>query len=194
MLVKPKTPLAESVARGVCDLFPSLFEKMETNGDPGLPAAPTPSLKPWDALIASVKSSGMTEAMQRACIAQAILESGRGTSRVSSECRNFWGMKMRPELEELAVGRSVPVTSEVEGVAVFADFKTLPFASEDSYEFFALIFVQRQYLIAEFNFDLFCGNAPTFHDEFCNNFYLFTHSSSILAFLPRLFSAASFVL
>lgn len=124
MFIKPKTSLAESVARGVCDLFPSLFEAVETNGDPGLPAAEKPKRTPWELLIESVKNSGMSEAMQTASVAQAIVESARGTSRVASECSNFWGMKMRPELDGLAVGREVPVTSETSGKAVFAAFKT----------------------------------------------------------------------
>jgi N-acetylmuramoyl-L-alanine amidase len=63
--------------------------------------------------------------MKIACVAQAILESGRGTSRVSRECKNFWGMKMRPELESLAVGKRVEVTSEDEGFAVFAAFESV---------------------------------------------------------------------
>lgn len=83
----------------------------------------TNNLTSWQKLLASVKSSSMTDAMKIACVAQAIIESGRGTSRVTSECSNFWGIKMRPELEGLAVGRIVKVTSEVEGMAVFAEFK-----------------------------------------------------------------------
>jgi hypothetical protein len=76
----------------------------------------------WDGLITSIKSSSMTPAMKVACLAQAILESGRGSSRVCHECQNFWGMKMRPELAAIAVGQEVPVTSETEGRATFAKF------------------------------------------------------------------------
>jgi N-acetylmuramoyl-L-alanine amidase len=90
---------------------------------------PKPSdLLPWYRLIASVKASDMTEAMKVACVAQAIIESGRGTSRVTADCCNFWGIKMRPELEGMAVGRIVKVTSEVEGMAVFAAFESTDIA------------------------------------------------------------------
>ena len=60
--------------------------------------------------------------MKVACVAQAILESGRGTSKVSEVCLNFWGMKMRPELAAIARGEAVSVTSETEGRATFAKF------------------------------------------------------------------------
>jgi N-acetylmuramoyl-L-alanine amidase len=90
---------------------------------------PIPSnLTAWQKLIASVKASDMTESMKVACIAQAIIESGRGTSRVTADCCNFWGIKMRPELEGMAVGRIVKVTSEVEGMAVFAAFESTDIA------------------------------------------------------------------
>jgi len=76
----------------------------------------------WDNLIASIKASSMTPSMKVACVAQAILESGRGTSKVSEVCLNFWGMKMRPELAAIARGEAVSVTSETEGRATFAKF------------------------------------------------------------------------
>jgi len=76
----------------------------------------------WDSLISSIKASAMTPSMKVACVAQAILESGRGTSKVSDKCLNFWGMKMRPELEAIASGEKILVTSETEGWATFAKF------------------------------------------------------------------------
>jgi len=86
------------------------------------PKQPEPVKNLWQQFIAAVKASDMTDAMKVACVAQAINESGRGTSRVSKECNNFWGIKMRSELDGLAVGRRVEVTSETEGWAVFAQF------------------------------------------------------------------------
>jgi N-acetylmuramoyl-L-alanine amidase len=94
----------------------------------GIAKMPTPiePVKPlWQQFIDAVKASDMTNDMKVACVAQAINESGRGTSRVARECRNFHGMKQRPELDGLAVGRRVEVTSEVEGYATFAEFKTV---------------------------------------------------------------------
>ena len=76
----------------------------------------------WDNLIASIKASSMTPSMKVACVAQAILESGRGTSKISQVCLNFWGMKMRPELAAIARGETVSVSSETEGRATFARF------------------------------------------------------------------------
>ena len=64
----------------------------------------------------------MSPSMKVACVAQAILESGRGTSKVSDKCLNFWGMKMRPELAAIASGEKILVTSETEGWATFAKF------------------------------------------------------------------------
>jgi N-acetylmuramoyl-L-alanine amidase len=82
----------------------------------------TPSKPLWQQFIDAVKASDMTDAMKVACVAQAINESSRGTSRVARECRNFWGIKHRDILVGLAVPRRVEVTSEVEGYAVFAEF------------------------------------------------------------------------
>ena len=102
---------------------------------------PKPSdLLPWYRLITSVKASSMTEAMKVACVAQAIVESGRGTSRVTSECCNFWGIKMRHEIAGLAVGKVVAVTSEVEGYATFASFKS----TDDAVKGW-LLFLTREY-------------------------------------------------
>jgi N-acetylmuramoyl-L-alanine amidase len=89
---------------------------------PEAPKQPEPVKPLWQQFVAAVKASDMTDAMKVACVAQAINESGRGTSRVAKECNNFWGIKMRSELDGLAVGRRVEVTSEVEGFAVFAQF------------------------------------------------------------------------
>jgi N-acetylmuramoyl-L-alanine amidase len=89
---------------------------------PEAPKQPEPVKPLWQQFIAAVKASDMTDAMKVACVAQAINESGRGTSRVARECNNFWGIKMRSELDGLAVGRRVEVTSEAEGWAVFAQF------------------------------------------------------------------------
>jgi hypothetical protein len=82
----------------------------------------------WVDVISSIKKSSMPDAMKVACVAQAILESGRGTSRVAEECLNFWGMKMRPELAAIAVGKEILVDSENEGKAVFAQFSSTDMA------------------------------------------------------------------
>lgn len=90
-----------------------------------------PEIKPelptnrWELLVQTVKNSELTQEMKIACIAQAALESGFGQSKVSEVCRNFWGMKFRPELEGIATPLEVPVTSEVGGKATFAKFDSI---------------------------------------------------------------------
>ena len=89
------------------------------------PTLPIPRVKNiWTGFLDSVRLSAMTDSMKAACVAQAINESARGTARVPHVCLNFHGMKMRPELSDLAFGVEVEVDSEVEGKATFASFAT----------------------------------------------------------------------
>jgi len=93
------------------------------------PSLPIPQYQNiWTGFLDSVRLSSMTDSMKAACVAQAINESARGTSKVSHTCLNFWGMKMRTELTDLAFGVEVEVTSEVEGKATFASFISTYFA------------------------------------------------------------------
>lgn len=63
----------------------------------------------WGALVAAVKrSEKIPERIKPACIAMAILESGRGGSLVARRCLNFWGMHWRPEMKAYAEPRVVP--------------------------------------------------------------------------------------
>jgi hypothetical protein len=96
----------------------------------------------WEQLIESINASSMTLSMKAACLSQAILESGRGTSRVANECLNFWGMKMRPELEAIAIGKEVEVITETSGKAVFAKFTSTDIAVAGW-----LVFLSRPYYI-----------------------------------------------
>jgi N-acetylmuramoyl-L-alanine amidase len=89
---------------------------------PEAPKQPEPVKPLWWQFIYAVKSSDMTDAMKVACVAQAINESARGTASVPRECFNFHGMKMRDELEGLAVGKEMKVNSEPSGKGIFAKF------------------------------------------------------------------------
>lgn len=112
MLLKIKSPSAEKLAIAAAHAFPEHVEIVKDE----------PELPLWDRLVAAVKVADMSDAMKVACVAQAIIESGRGTSRVARECNNFWGVKFRSVLNDIAEPREVPVTSEVEGKATFAAF------------------------------------------------------------------------
>lgn len=63
--------------------------------------------------------------LKAAMLAQAILESGRGMSRVARECLNFHGLMWREEMKNIAEPEEVEVSSEADGKAVFCKFKTL---------------------------------------------------------------------
>jgi N-acetylmuramoyl-L-alanine amidase len=107
------------------------------------PTLPIPQVKDiWTGLVTSVRLSSMTDSMKAACIAQAINESSRGTSKVAHTCLNFWGMKMRPELTDLAFGVEVEVTSEVEGKATFASFISTDFAVKGWLKFLSRVYYQ----------------------------------------------------
>jgi N-acetylmuramoyl-L-alanine amidase len=95
------------------------------------PSKPEPKPEPvknlWHEFVSAVKRSSLTDAMKVACVAQAIQESGRGTSRVSKELLNFHGMKFRETLEGLAVPVRIEVKSETKGWDIFAKFSSLDF-------------------------------------------------------------------
>ena len=77
----------------------------------------------WERFVFEVEyGPTLPDEMRVALVAQAIIESGRGTSKVSQTCLNFCGIKYRPELEGIATPQKVEVTSEVEGYAIFAKF------------------------------------------------------------------------
>lgn len=99
--------------------------------------------------------------MQVACIAQAIVESGRGSSRVATECLNFWGMKMRDELAAIAVGTEVKVNSERDGYAVFAKFPSADIAVSGW-----LIFLSRPYYAG---WESYKDNCTLFLRHICRN-------------------------
>lgn len=141
MLVDTLEPIGKFLTQFGLAKIVELPKAEEPKPVPSVPPV-TNNLTSWEKLIASVKDSSMTEAMKLACVAQAILESSRGTSRVTSECCNFWGIKMRPEIEGLAVGKVVKVTSEVEGCATFASFKS----TEDAVKGW-LKFLTREYYV-----------------------------------------------
>lgn len=58
----------------------------------------------WEGLIQAIKDSDMHPSQKLVCMAQAILESARGTSELAISANNFFGMKHRPELEGIAFG------------------------------------------------------------------------------------------
>jgi len=90
------------------------------------PAEPTPNVHPWPAFLSSLaKTTSMSLAVRQASAAQAIIETGRGTSTLAREHNNFHGMKWRPEMANAgAVPVEVAVTSEPSGRAEFCKFRT----------------------------------------------------------------------
>lgn len=99
------------------------------------PIEPTKPL--WDRFISAVKSSEMSDAMKIACVAQSIIETGRGTSRVAKELNNMWGIKYRDMLSELAEPCKIEVTSEDQGWDIFAKFPSLEVAVKGWLKFLA---------------------------------------------------------
>lgn len=57
-------------------------------------------------------------------LAQAILESGRGTTKLAKEHLNFWGLKYRPEMVAIATKVYYSTDSEPTGGAEFCKFKS----------------------------------------------------------------------
>lgn len=117
MLVRTKSENAEKALAFAVSMLPNHLEIVEEQKP-----EPKPALALWPRFVASVKASDMTDAMKVACVAQAIIESGRGTSRVAKELTNFWGIKYRDVLEGLAVPQRIEVTSETQGWDIFAKF------------------------------------------------------------------------
>lgn len=117
MQIQANGEKAELVLRALVALAPESFSEV------------TPVFKSrWEELVHVIKNSNMTDAMAVACLAQAALESGWGESLVSKSCLNFWGIKFRPELAEIATAKEVKVTSETEGKALFANFPSVELA------------------------------------------------------------------
>lgn len=92
------------------------------------PQPPTTPTKPlWVRFIDAVEDSTLTPEMKVACVAQAIKESGRGTSNLAKLHNNFHGMKFRDELKKYATPEKVEVTSEDKGWDIFASFPTIAY-------------------------------------------------------------------
>jgi len=62
--------------------------------------------------------------LKSAILAQSILETGRGTSKVFLECKNPAGMKWRPEMQNIATAKYIQTVSEPSGGAEFCNFAT----------------------------------------------------------------------
>ncbi len=113
MQIRSTSDKAELILKALITFAPDSFVEIVT----------TPiTMPPWEQLIAALQRSSMSRSMKIACLAQAALESGWGESLVAKTCLNFWGMKYRSELDGIATLKEVPVTSEVSGKAVFAQF------------------------------------------------------------------------
>jgi hypothetical protein len=67
------------------------------------PDAPSPTDVWADLVSAAAKSKEIPDRLRPVCLAQAIAESGRGDSNLARQHLNFWGMKWRPEMEDVAV-------------------------------------------------------------------------------------------
>lgn len=98
----------------------------ESIATPENPPIPSPTLTPWEAFIAALKTTtSIPASIKSAVLAQAIVETGRGKSALAVEHFNFHGMKWRVEMGDIgAASVEVPVTSEASGKALFCAFRT----------------------------------------------------------------------
>jgi hypothetical protein len=84
------------------------------------PAEPTPQptrRADWDWLVRAIaKEPDMHDSVKAACLAQAIIETGRGTSNLFLEHYNAHGMKWRDEMQGIAKKVLIKVPSESEEV------------------------------------------------------------------------------
>lgn len=107
------------------DLIDQILANMD-DPPPPPPAPDTENPDLWAALCQKVAATdAIPHQLKPVMLAQAALESGRGTSRVARECLNFHGMKWRPEMGSVAQPREVEVTSEPSGRATFCAFRTI---------------------------------------------------------------------
>lgn len=75
----------------------------------------------WDRLVTAVRTREVeAPALRPAMLAQCILESGRGTSRLALEHNNFTGLKYRPEMEGFATRISYQAHDGVDDYCAFA--------------------------------------------------------------------------
>lgn len=75
----------------------------------------------WEGLIQAIRDSSMHDSQKVGAMAQAIIESARGTSALAQEHNNFFGMKWRKELEGLAT----PVQYQAhDGVDTYCKFQS----------------------------------------------------------------------
>lgn len=78
----------------------------------------------WDGLVKAYKSYDKADHFKIASLAQWILESGRGESRLAKEALNFGGLKWRDEMRSIATPLTIKVPSEPVPVA-FCMFKSV---------------------------------------------------------------------
>lgn len=75
----------------------------------------------WDRLVAAVRTHSIqAPALRPAMLAQCILESGRGTSKLSVDHNNFTGLKWRPEMAGFATKISYRAHDGVDDYCAFA--------------------------------------------------------------------------
>src|SRR6218665_269822 len=75
----------------------------------------------WDRLVAAVRAHAIpTPKLKVAMLAQCILESGRGTSKLAVEHNNYTGLKYRPEMEGFATGVSYGAHDGTDKYCAFA--------------------------------------------------------------------------
>jgi len=75
----------------------------------------------WDRLVNAVRTHDIaTPKLKPAMLAQCILESGRGTSKLAQEHNNFTGLKYRPEMAGFATSVSYPAHDGLADYCAFA--------------------------------------------------------------------------
>jgi peptidoglycan hydrolase-like protein with peptidoglycan-binding domain len=90
----------------------------------------------WNDFVSAVAKADIKYPnLKPAMVAQAILESGRGTTDVSKQCLNFHGMKFRQEMEGIASALYVKTGSEPSGGAEFCKFESVEDAVKGYWQF-----------------------------------------------------------
>lgn len=120
----------EEILQKIYDILMKIFGSISgADGkqpeDPVKPPGTDVILNDWNGLIEAYKKyDSVEDHFKVASLAQWILESGRGTSKLSKEFLNFGGLKWREELVGLAVPGEIKVPSETKPV-LFCKFKSV---------------------------------------------------------------------
>jgi N-acetylmuramoyl-L-alanine amidase len=88
-----------------------IVQSLESAPEPQTPT-PTPTTADWSSLIEAIATSDLHASVKAGCMAQAIIETGRGTSDLFLWHFNAHGMKWRDEMQGIAKKVLIKVPSE----------------------------------------------------------------------------------